>query len=246
MAERSAVHRARRGRPLAWTPGPRAARRGAALALALALLGPGCRSSAEPAPAKPPKARSDEARVEILDPRYGASPAHPEALAPGDRWQLPALETVDGVTMALDTLVEAGPVTLVWVGAAEHAQTSEWVVSLAAGLADFDARGTTLVFARSLPRASALRWAGELRLQAPVLADEAGALTEALGLGAAPELGFAVWVLAEDRTLRYRKLGGRRPGLDELLAVLDGQAEGWRCCPDTCPKAARDEPCTQR
>jgi hypothetical protein len=56
-----------------------------------------------------------------------------------------------------------------------------------------------------------------------------------LELSAAP-LEFAVMIVAE-QTLVYRKLGARRPQLDELLAVLDGAAEQLRCCPDACEGA---------
>ena len=105
-------------------------------------------------------------------------------------------------------------------------------------LGELEASGAGLVFARPLGADAALRWAGELHLQSPVIADEARALPTALGVG---EPDFAVWVL-DGGVLRYRKIGGRRPQLDELLAVVEDRAEseGWRCCPAACT----GEPCT--
>jgi hypothetical protein len=89
-----------------------------------------------------------------------------------------------------------------------------------------------LAFVRPLEPEAALRWATELRLQTPVVGDPQGQLGRLLDADAAP-LEFAVLLVADGK-LVYRKLGGRRPQLEELLAVLDGDAESLRCCPSAC------------
>ena len=53
------------------------------------------------------------------------------------------------------------------------------------------------------------------------------------------QLDFAVLIVDREGALIYRKIGGRRPALDELLAVVDGEAEALRCCPGACV----GEPC---
>src|SRR5690606_12437240 len=102
-------------------------------------------------------------------------------------------------------------------------------------LAQLEQRSATLVFVRPIEPAAALRWATELHLQTPVAGDPNGDLARQLDAAdqAGAPLEFAV-VIVVDRTVSYRKLGGRRPDLDELLAVLDGESDNLRCCPDEC------------
>jgi len=195
-------------------------------------------------------ASSESLRLPILSPAYGGHPDFPDALAPGDpvpdtaaaplRW-----DTADLGVLALADLRGAGPVVLVSVGGAEHALLTEWAGQLAHALPEFEARGANLVFVRPLDPAGALRWASELHIQAAVVGDSEGTLHAAMGLvsddpddpaesAESAGIGFAVWIVDSSGLLRYRKLDGRRPELDELLTVLDGQAETRRCCPGTC------------
>jgi hypothetical protein len=170
----------------------------------------------------------DPTRLAILDAEYGASGDHPGAIRPGDR-----VEPLEGLAEAF----AAGPVVLIWIGGAEHESLIAWIRELDGSLAQLEQRGATLAFVRPLDPEAALRWATELRLQTPVVSDAQGQLGRLLDADAAP-LEFAVLLVA-DRKLVYRKLGGRRPQLEELLAVLDGEGERLRCCPSACG----DPPC---
>ena len=188
--------------------------------------------------ARPPAgsdAPTGPTRLPILDPDYGRAEALPDAVALGAAVDRLALALADGGRFELDAALAAGPVVLIWIGGAEHEAVSAWVRDLAAALPELDQRATTLVLVRSLPPESALRWATDLHLQAAVASDVDGALAGLLG--APPEgpsdLDFAVLIVV-DGLVAYRKLGGRRPELDELLTVLDGEAERLRCCPGAC------------
>ncbi|MFO7567935.1 MAG: redoxin domain-containing protein [Enhygromyxa sp.] len=193
--------------------------------------------------ARPPTRASTPAgptRLAILDPDYGASLEHPAAIRPGARLEALALPLADGGNFELAATQAAGPVVLLWIGGAEHEPLTTWIGDLDHALAQLEQRAATLVLVRPLDPDAALRWATELRLQTPVAADPEGQLARLLdadGEDRAP-LEFAVLIVAE-QTLVYRKLGGRRPQLAELLAVLDGEAEGLRCCPEDC----RGAPC---
>jgi len=188
--------------------------------------------------ARPP-ARVDQpegsTRLPILDPDYGESRDHPAAIRPGDRLDSLALPLADGGAFELTDALAAGPVVLIWIGGAEHQALGEWVRELDRALAQLEQRSATLVFVRPIEPAAALRWATELHLQTPVAGDPNGDLARQLDAAdqAGAPLEFAV-VIVVDRTVGYRKLGGRRPDLDELLAVLDGEADNLRCCPDDC------------
>jgi peroxiredoxin len=178
-------------------------------------------------------------RLAILDPAYGAHPDHPEALAPGDRLASLSLPLADGGTFELADARAAGPVVIAWVGGAEHESLSAWVRELDHAIVQLDERGATLVFVRPLGPEAALRWAIDLGLQTTVTGDPDGELGAVFDLGVdATALDFALLVLSEDGRVVYRKLGGRRPELAELLAVLDGEAEALRCCPGACVGAA--------
>ncbi|PRP95674.1 AhpC/TSA family protein [Enhygromyxa salina] len=186
-------------------------------------------------------------RLPILTPEYGAHPDHPAALGPGDRLAALSLPLADGGQFELANARGAGPVILAWIGGAEHEALTTWARSLDRGLAELDGRGATLVFVRPLGAEAALRWAVEVGLQTSVAGDPEAELLGALELVGAdeavePELDFAVVVIGPDGAVAYRKFGGRRPELDELLAVLDGAAENLRCCPDVCV----GEPCEGR
>lgn len=167
-------------------------------------------------------------RLPILAPEYGASAEHPGRFELGDRLETLTLPLADAGSFAIDDAQVAGPVLLIWIGGAEHESLTAWIRTLDHSLAPLEQRGATLVFVRPLEPEAALRWATELRLQTPVASDPA----DQLGLSAAP-LEFTV-IIVERGTIVYRKLGGRRPALDELLAVLDGAAASLRCCPREC------------
>ncbi len=215
-----------------------------------------------------------EPRIGVLDPAYGASAEHGKALAPGEPLLLDGpshrsagedgpshrsvgedgpshrsagedgLPLAEGGWFAFDEALGAGPVVLVWIGGAEHVALIEWVQALDRSLAQFDARGAALVLVRPLGYERAAAFARELGLRALVSADAEGELVRALRLGDAP-LDFAVVVVEQSGTVVYRKLGGRPPQLDELLAVLDGQADALRCCPSTCGEPACERDASQ-
>lgn len=185
--------------------------------------------------ARPP-ARSDApegpTRLAIFDPDYGASADHPDAIGIGARVDSLVLPLADGGAFELDDAAAAGPVLLVWIGGAEHALLTDWARALDRKLAELEQREATLVFVRPLEPDAALRWATELHLQTPVAGDPNGDLAAQLDALAEP-LEFAVLIVVGE-TVAYRKLGGRRPELSELLAVLDGEADNLRCCPGAC------------
>ncbi|MFV8753583.1 redoxin domain-containing protein [Nannocystaceae bacterium ST9] len=173
-------------------------------------------------------------RVAIDEPSYGGDPSQPALLALGDRLELDHLPAGEGQTISLTEARAIGPVVLVWLGGAEHAGLIEWVRELASALPELEARGATLVIVRPLPPDRADAFAADLDLQAVVAADEHGELAMALGwVEPLPE--WALLVVDRQSTLRYRKLAGRRPGLDELLAAIEGRAP--RCCVDECERA---------
>jgi peroxiredoxin len=183
-------------------------------------------------------------RLAILDPNYGADPDHTHAIAPGDTLEALSLPLADGGRFELADAAAAGPVLLVWIGGAEHEGLTSWARGLDRELAQLEARAATLVFVRPLEPEPALRWATEIPLQAAVAGDPDGELAQILDLISAPDqpapaLDFAVIVLTPATQVAYRKLGGRRPALAELLAVLDGEAQTLRCCPGACV----GEPC---
>jgi peroxiredoxin len=195
-----------------------------------------------PAPSVAPE--PGPTRLAILDPAYGAHPDHEGAIAPGDRLDALSLPLADGGQFELADAVAAGPVLLVWFGGAEHEGLTSWARALDRELAQLEARAATLVFVRPLEAEAALRWAAEIPLQTTVAGDPDGELAAILDLISTPEapaptLDFAVVVLSRSGTVAYRKLGGRRPELAELLAVLDGEAQALRCCPGACV----GEPC---
>lgn len=180
-------------------------------------------------------------RLPILDPGYGASADHPAAIRLGDRLDSLALPLADGGVFELGDALAAGPVILVWIGGAEHEALSGWIRALDQSLALLEQRGATLVLVRPLGVEAALRWAIDLRVQTAVAGDPEGelsALLDAVGERGEPASGleFAVLIVVEHKVV-YRKLGGRRPALAELLAVLDGQADGLHCCPAECEGA---------
>lgn len=189
--------------------------------------------------ARPPTAATTEpagpTRLPIRDPAYGHHPDHPDALSLGARLDALSLPLADGGTFELANANAAGPVMLVWIGGAEHETLVTWVRTLDQSLPQFDDRSATLLFIRPLDADASLRWAVELGLRSSVAADPDGELAALLDLLDPPTtLDFALLILSPDGTIAYRKLGGRRPELDELLAVLDGEADGLRCCPGAC------------
>lgn len=190
------------------------------------------------APVEPPP--PDDARRPILSAEYGSHVAHPEALGPGEALAQAELELAEGGRFVLDDAAAVGPVILVWIGGAEGQALTAWVRELAAALAEFDARGVTLAFVRPLEPEAALRWAAQLGLQVPVLADFEGALWERLGLEAAQGVLDQALIVVDDGVITYRKYGGRRPELAELLAVVDGRGAELRCCAET---GCADPPC---
>ena len=201
------------------------------LALALACARPPTRASTEPA---------GPTRLPILDPAYGTHLEHPDAIALGDRIDALELPLADGGTFELADANAAGPIVFVWIGGAEHEGLSAWVRELDAALPQLDERGVTLLFVRPLEAESSLRWAVDLGLRGAVAGDPESALAARLDLVEPPTIiDFAIVILDGDGLVAYRKLGGRRPDFDELLAVLDGEAEGLRCCPGACV----GEPC---
>jgi peroxiredoxin len=177
-------------------------------------------------------------RLPILDPAYGQHPEHPDAIAVGASLGPLTLPLADGGGFELANANAAGPVLLVWVGGAEHESLVGWVSALDAALPQLDERGATLLFIRPLEAEASLRWAVDLGLRSAVAADPEGELAGLLDLPEAQEpsttLDFALVIVATDGSVAYRKLGGRRPELDELLAVLDGEAASLRCCPAAC------------
>ena len=188
---------------------------------------------------RPPTSVSSEppgpTRLPIFDPAYGAHPEHVDALAIGGQLGELELPLADGGTFELANASAAGPVVFVWIGGAEHDALVTWVRTLDAALPQLDERGATLVFVRPLDAEASLRWAVDLGLQSAVAADPAAEFAAHLDLGDPPTtLDFAVLIVAPDGSLAYRKLGARRPDLDELLPVLDGEAAGLRCCPGAC------------
>lgn len=195
------------------------------IGLALACVGPPVHTE-RPEPAT---------RLPILDPDYGGSRDHPEAIRLGARLDALTLPLADGGAFELADALAAGPVVLCWIGGAEHQSLIGWLRELDRSVAALEQRGATLVLVRPLEPDAALRWAIELQLQTPVAGDPNGDLARLLDADAAP-LELAVLIVA-DRELGYRKLGGRPPELDELLAVLDGEADNLRCCPDACEGA---------
>jgi peroxiredoxin len=190
----------------------------------------------------PPTTASTEpsgpTRLPILDPEYGSHPEHADALALGTRVDTLSLPLADGGTFELANANAAGAVLLVWIGGAEHEVLGAWVQSLDAALPQLDERGATLIFVRPLDAESSLRWAVDLGLRSAVAADPEAELAAMLDLvkraGPPTTLDFALVIIGADGLVAYRKLGGRRPELDELLAVLDGEGEGLRCCPGAC------------
>jgi peroxiredoxin len=178
---------------------------------------------------------SGPTRLPILDPAYGHHPEHTDALALGDRLDALELPLADGGTFELANANAAGPVLLVWIGGAEHESLGAWVSTLDQALPQLDDRGATLVFVRPLDAEASLRWAVDLGLRSAVAGDPDGELAAKLDLLDPPTtIDFALVIVAADGTVAYRKLGGRRPELEELLAVLDGDAQGLRCCPGAC------------
>jgi peroxiredoxin len=189
--------------------------------------------------ARPPTTASTEpagpTRLPILDPAYDSQPEHADALVLGDRLDGLELPLADGGTFELANASAAGPVLLVWLGGAEHESLINWVRALDAALPQLDDRGATLVFVRPLDAEASLRWAVDLGLRSAVAADPDGELAAKLDLIDPPtSIDFALVIVAADGTIAYRKLGARRPELDELLAVIDGEAQGLRCCPGAC------------
>ncbi|PRQ06804.1 redoxin domain-containing protein [Enhygromyxa salina] len=207
------------------------------IALVVVQLGcqrPGVSARPEPGPT----------RLPILARDYGEHPDLAGALAPGDRLEALSLPLADRGRFELADSLAAGPVVLVWLGGSEHEDLTSWVRKLDRDVAQLESRAATLVFVRPLEPEAALRWADELRLQTTVAADPDAAFATSLDSSGAVEhlpatLEFAVLVLTTTGELAYRKLGGRRPELAELLAVLDGTAESLRCCPGACV----GEPC---
>ena len=197
-----------------------------AVALGLACAGP-------PATTEAPGPR----RLPILRSEYGAHPDHTEALELGAHLDELRLPLADGGGFELDAARGAGAVILAWIGGAEHEGLTAWLRSLDRGIDALDARGATLVFVRPLPAEAALRWAIDLALQTAVAGDPEGELAARLDAIAEPErpaLDFAVVIVDRGGQVVYRKLGGRRPELGELLSVLDGDGETLRCCPGAC------------
>jgi peroxiredoxin len=194
-------------------------------------------------PASQPALEPGPTRLPILADAYGQADAHPGAISIGERLEALQLPLADGGELELQQLRGAGPVVFAWVGGAEHDSLTGWVHALDRSFAAFDERGATLVFVRPLEREPTLRWATELGLQSPVAADAAAAFARVLDLLAddrpAARIDFAVLIVEPDGRVAYRKLGGRRPELTELLAVLDHTAESLRCCPGACV----GEPC---
>lgn len=186
---------------------------------------------ARPPTSTPPAAPT---RLPILDPDYGTHPDHPNALALRTRLDALTLPLADGGSFELADANAAGPVVLAWIGGAEHETLVTWVRTLDAALPQLDERGATLVFVRPLDAEASLRWAVELGLRSAVAADAEAELAAKLDLADPPTLDFAVVIVGRDGLVAYRKLGGRRPELDELLAVLDGAADRLRCCPGAC------------
>ena len=182
-------------------------------------------------------------RLSITAPEYGAHASHPDALGLGERLELGPLLLADGGELKLEEALAAGPVVLVWIGGAEHEELSAWALRLDAALPEFDARRASLVFVRPSVPESALCWAVQLRLRSAVACDLDGELAGQLDVLRVPEAGqvradFVVLVLEGEGQLGYRKIGGRRPELEELRAVLEGQE--LACCPGECT----GEPCT--
>lgn len=191
--------------------------------------------------ARPPTTATTDpgpTRLPILDPAYGNHPEHADALSLGDHLDALTLPLADGGTFDLANANAAGPVILVWIGGAEHESLVTWARTLDRSLAQFDERSATLVFVRPLDVQASLRWAVDLGLRSTVAADPDGELAAKLDLIARDDpstpLDFALVIVSADSLVAYRKLGGRRPDLDELLAVLDGEADGLRCCPGSC------------
>jgi hypothetical protein len=200
------------------------------LALVLVLLGLGLacvRASVPSEAAGPSEVAPSDPRVDVSRADYGASPAQPDALAPGEQLELAAIGG-----LSLPELRSAGPLVLVWVGGAEHAELGAWLQRLGARVAELDARAITLVVVRPLPQDRADAFAAALRLPFVVAADETGSLAAAARWSSPPP-----WAVLVERggTLVYRKLDARLPELDELLAA----SEGWplRCCPAACEPA---------
>lgn len=180
-------------------------------------------------PSEAPREASHEAEpvidphVDIASPAYGAAAAQPDAIAPGERLELATIGA-----LSLHELRGAGPLVLVWIGGAEHAELVAWLQGLAAQVSELDARAITLVVVRPLPQDRAEAFARALRLPFVVAADETGALA------AAARWSSPTWAVLVERegTLVYRKLDARLPTLDELLAASEGRA--LRCCPGAC------------
>jgi hypothetical protein len=162
--------------------------------------------------------------VDITSPAYGGAAAQPDAIVPGERLELATIGA-----LSLHELRGAGPLVLVWIGGAEHAELVAWLQGLAAQVTELDARAITLVVVRPLPQDRAEAFAMALRLPFVVAADEAGALADAARWSSSP-----TWAVLVERegTLVYRKLDARLPALDELLAASEGRA--LRCCPGAC------------
>lgn len=182
---------------------------------------------------EPPREQPIDPRVDVRSDAYGATPSQPDALGLGERLELDALgrEASEAGGVSLVELRGAGPLVIAWLGGAEHAELIAWLRSLVAGLPELDARAASLVVVRPLPRERSEAFAAELGLQAVVVSDESGELARAAGWSATPPT-WGLLIVAPDATLVYRKLGGRPPELDELLAVLDDRP--LRCCIDTC------------
>lgn len=189
--------------------------------------------------ARPPSSATTEpagpTRLPILDPAYGSHPEHLDALEIGARLDALELPLADGGNFELANANPAGPVMFVWIGGAEHEALVSWVRALDAALAQLDERGVTLLFVRPLDAEASLRWAVDLGLRSAVAGDPDGELAAHLDLIDPPTtIDFALLIVSIDGQVAYRKLGGRHPELDELLAVIDGEAQGLRCCPGAC------------
>lgn len=194
----------------------------------LACQRPASRASVEPRSTREP----------ILHGSYGAHPSHPHAIAIGAWLDTLSLPLADGGDFEFAQARGAGPVVFVWIGGAESESLTAWARGLDHSVAALDSRGVTLVFVRPLGLESSLDWASDLGLQSPVATDPLAAFAKLLDLVSEdqrpPSIDFAVLIVEDDGRVAYRKLGGRRPALDELLAVLDHDADDLRCCPAAC------------
>lgn len=191
-----------------------------------------CVRTGVPSEAPNSVAAAPDPRIDIGSPAYGASLARPDAITPGESLELAAIGE-----LSLHEPRSAGPLVIVWIGGAEHAELGAWLQRLAEGIAELDARAATLVVVRPLPLDRAEAFAVALQLPFVVAADEQGMLAAAARWGE-PTPDWALLIEREGE-LAYRKLEGRLPELDELLAAIDGRA--LRCCPNACEPACTRE-----